>query len=138
MTSQQKRKETYHDDFEYEELPEKFEGGLQNYAGIVGLGQACEYLSKLKLKHQDYFLVSSHREENVDSLSNFPKFIEMLNTLAKEFGKINFIGLVRGVTEKLRIVVTFIALLELIKMGEIGLQESQNFNDFEIYSLQNG
>ncbi|MBW3021203.1 cysteine desulfurase [Candidatus Woesearchaeota archaeon] len=43
-------KETYHDQFDYEEIPEKFEGGLQNYAGIVGLGEACEYLSKLKLK----------------------------------------------------------------------------------------
>ena len=38
----------------------------------------------------------------------------------------------------MKIVVTFIALLELIKMGEIGLQESPNFNDFEIYLLQNG
>ena len=56
----------------------------------------------------------------------------------KEFGRINFINLVKGVQDKIRIVVTFIALLELIKMGEIGLRESSNFNDFEIYQMQNG
>ncbi len=56
----------------------------------------------------------------------------------KEIGRINFINLVKGITAKIKIVVTFIALLELIKMGEIGLQESPNFNDFEIYMLQNG
>ncbi len=55
-----------------------------------------------------------------------------------EFGKINFIELVKGITEKIRIVVTFIAMLELIKMGRIGLNESSKFNDFEIYSMNNG
>jgi segregation and condensation protein A len=55
-----------------------------------------------------------------------------------EYGRINFINLVKGINEKIRIVVTFIALLELIKMGKIGLQESPNFNDFEIYTLQHG
>ena len=56
----------------------------------------------------------------------------------KEIGRINFINLVKGITVKMKIVVTFIALLELIKMGKIGLQESPNFNDFEIFTLQNG
>lgn len=56
----------------------------------------------------------------------------------KVIGRINFINLVKGITAKIKIVVTFIALLELIKMGEIGVQESPNFNDFEIFMLQNG
>jgi cysteine desulfurase/selenocysteine lyase len=30
-----------------EKLPHKFEGGLQNYAGIIGLGAAVKYLSKI-------------------------------------------------------------------------------------------
>ncbi len=29
--------------------PEKFEAGLQNYAGIIGMAHACEYLSKIGL-----------------------------------------------------------------------------------------
>ena len=40
--------------------------------------------------------------------------------------------------EKLRIVVTFIALLELIKMGKIGLKESPEFNNFIIYGMLDG
>ncbi|MCB0731533.1 MAG: segregation/condensation protein A [Ignavibacteriae bacterium] len=55
-----------------------------------------------------------------------------------EHNRLNFINLVKGIKEKIRIVVTFIAMLELIKMGKIGLQESPNFNDFEIYILKNG
>lgn len=64
--------------------------------------------------------------------------IEYIIERVEEFGQINFIKLVHGVTEKLRIVVTFIAMLELIKMGKLGLRESGNFNDFEIYLIQNG
>ncbi|MDX1699423.1 MAG: segregation/condensation protein A, partial [Melioribacteraceae bacterium] len=64
--------------------------------------------------------------------------IEFILSKVREFGNISFINLVKGVTQKIRIVVTFIALLELIKMGEIGLKESEKFNDFEIYALNNG
>ncbi|PID59527.1 MAG: segregation/condensation protein A [Ignavibacteriae bacterium] len=65
------------------------------------------------------------------------QIIYIKNMIKKE-NKLNFIKLVKGITEKMKVVITFIALLELIKMGEVGLRESQNFNDFEIYSLQNG
>jgi len=64
--------------------------------------------------------------------------IEFILSRTQEFGRTTFINLVSGITEKIRIVVTFIALLELIKMGKIGLNESGNFNDFEIYIMQNG
>ena len=36
-----------YNDFVMEKLPHKFEGGLQNYAGIIGLGAAVKYLSKI-------------------------------------------------------------------------------------------
>lgn len=52
-----------------------------------------------------------------------------------QYGRLNFIQLVDGIFEKIRIVVTFIAMLELVKMEKIGIQESQRFNDFEIYLL---
>lgn len=52
--------------------------------------------------------------------------------------ELNFLELITGVVEKLRVVVTFIAMLELIKMGRIGLRESENYNDFVIYGLENG
>ena len=56
-----------------------------------------------------------------------------------DFGReITFLELIEGMLEKLRIVVTFIALLELIKMGKIGLRESTGFNDFILYGLADG
>jgi len=64
--------------------------------------------------------------------------IEFILEKVNYIGPLNFINLVKEIDVKMRIVVTFIALLELIKMGEIGLRESPNFNDFEIYKLDNG
>ena len=37
--------------YEAEDLPARFEAGLQNYAGIIGLGQAIEYLNRIGLKN---------------------------------------------------------------------------------------
>ena len=42
-------------------------------------------LMKLDLKPQEYFLVSSHREENIDSDLNFLKFVEILNLVADKY-----------------------------------------------------
>lgn len=51
--------------------------------------------------------------------------------------RISFVSLLKEMREKIRIVVTFIALLELVKMGRIGLRESEEFNQFELYGLEN-
>lgn len=64
--------------------------------------------------------------------------IDFILNKVKKFGKVPFLALVKEMKEKIRIVVTFIALLELVKMGKIGLNESSKFNDFEIYALNNG
>ena len=55
-----------------------------------------------------------------------------------EKGEIHFLSLVHGMKEKIRIVITFIALLELTKMEKIGIKESPDFNDFVIYGKSNG
>ncbi len=39
--------DTTHTKAEFEKLPQKFEAGLQNYAGIIGLGEAASYLMKI-------------------------------------------------------------------------------------------
>jgi UDP-N-acetylglucosamine 2-epimerase len=44
-------------------------------------------LSSLGLEPDGYFLVSCHREENVDSPRNFAGFVDILNNLASTFGK---------------------------------------------------
>ena len=42
-------------------------------------------LKKLNLTKEKYFLISCHREENIDNLTNFNKLIESLNVLAKNY-----------------------------------------------------
>jgi len=49
--------------------------------------------------------------------------------------ELHFISLVHGMQEKIRIVITFVALLELVKMQRIGLKESPNFNDFVLVKI---
>lgn len=43
-------------------------------------------LSKLHLEEGKYFVVSSHREENINSEKNFEGLIESLNAIAEKFG----------------------------------------------------
>lgn len=42
-------------------------------------------LKKLKLTKNEYFIVSAHREENINSPVNFKKFVSVLNMLSEEF-----------------------------------------------------
>ena len=44
-------------------------------------------LKKLKLKKNEYFLVSVHREENVENSQNFKNFINFLNFLSQKYKK---------------------------------------------------
>ncbi len=49
--------------------------------------EASDVHSRLGLNKGDYFVVSMHREENVDSEKNFISLLETLNLVAKTFGK---------------------------------------------------
>lgn len=44
-----------------------------------------DVLARLKLKPREYFLVSCHREENVDNPKLFKQFIKVLNDLVQKF-----------------------------------------------------
>lgn len=46
---------------------------------------SSEVLSKLNLEKHKYFVVSSHREENINSEKNFSKLMESLNQIADKY-----------------------------------------------------
>ena len=48
--------------------------------------QKSEIRSQLKLQEKDYFVVSCHREENVDDEANFRGLVEVLTGLAEAYG----------------------------------------------------
>lgn len=47
---------------------------------------ASNIVEQLDLMEDGYFLVSAHREENIDGDMNFGKLVEMLNTVAETYG----------------------------------------------------
>ncbi len=56
---------------------------IQHYLPKI---QTSKILEKLGLEEQKYFLVSCHREENVDS-DNFERFVALLDELARGYNK---------------------------------------------------
>lgn len=49
--------------------------------------EASPVLTRLQLESGGYFLVSAHREENVDSERNFRDLMDSMNAIAKQFNK---------------------------------------------------
>ncbi|MEW5546972.1 non-hydrolyzing UDP-N-acetylglucosamine 2-epimerase [Pseudomonas soli] len=48
--------------------------------------EASDVLERLGLEAGKFFVVSAHREENIDSDKNFLKLVDVLNTVAEQFG----------------------------------------------------
>jgi UDP-N-acetyl-L-fucosamine synthase len=46
---------------------------------------SSDILEKLKLSNENFFLISAHREENIDSDVNFKKLVDILNTIAENY-----------------------------------------------------
>lgn len=57
---------------------------LEYYGGKI---ESSDVMSRLGLKERDFFIVSTHREENLDSNKNFKDLCESLNAIANTYGK---------------------------------------------------
>lgn len=62
--------------------------------------------------------------------------INYLTDVVKRKKRVLFQEIMKEMRNKIKIIVTFIAMLEMIKMGQLGLRESNSFNDFELYELE--
>jgi len=56
---------------------------LQNNAAAI---QSCDVLARIGLKEKEFFLISAHRQENVDSDERLTELLITLNVLAEKFG----------------------------------------------------
>ena len=77
-----------------------------------------------------------HQKEKINV--SIEQQIEFILQLVEGKDEVPFVDLIKDLHEKIKIIVTFIALLELVKLGQIGLKESLKFNDFVIYGIENG
>jgi len=54
-------KNSTYDSYEAEEIPERFEPGLQNYAGIIGLAEAVRYLTKAGIRNVESHIIGLNK-----------------------------------------------------------------------------
>jgi len=64
-------KETWQDKFILEDLPSRFEAGLQNYPGIIGLKAAIDYIKRIGLNEIENYEEKLTRSL-IDGLNNIP------------------------------------------------------------------
>ena len=56
---------------------------LHHYMPLI---KASDVINRLGLKAEQFFLVSAHREENIESDKSFHKLVNVINTLAQDHG----------------------------------------------------
>jgi len=128
-SNQRKRKLRGNFSEDIKEAPNEYDILLRNVS-IYDLAKAFKYAVE-QIKDEPVHQV---RKLNV----SIEEQIEFIVNKLKEFPELHFLNLVEDIREKIRIIVTFIALLELVKAGRIGIKTTNAFNDFIITHKENG
>lgn len=116
-------------DLDYKESPPDYEVLLKN----ISLYDLIKAFKKVLM---------SKKEEPVHQIRKWNVTIDdqieyIKNKLVEKF-EMNFDEMMKDLNDKIKIVVTFIAMLEMVKAGTIGLRETESLNNFSIYLIQNG
>lgn len=128
-SNQRKRKFRGNFSEDLKEVPHDYDILLKNVS-LYDLSKAFKYAIE-QLKSEP---VHEVQKLNV----SIDEQIEFIEGKLKEYPELHFLTLIEGIKEKIRIIVTFIALLELVKIGRIGLKTTKIFNDFIITQTENG
>lgn len=119
----------YRHDFEADEKHDSTlddDPGLQNLT-LYNLIKAFKYA----IEHRPKEVVHNIIRFNV----TLEEQVDQINRICDEKEYVSFIEMIQHMREKLRIVVTFIAILEMVKNGIIGIRLNNNLTDFHIFKL---
>ena len=119
---------------------------IARYEPPVDLDKLLDGLTLAKLK-RIFEQVMKRQEDKIDPIrSNFgtirrePVSLEQkigqVMSYARRQGRFSFRELLEGQGDKLEIVVTFLAVLELMKIGKIHLSQEETFGDMDIETLE--
>ncbi len=128
-SDQRKRKFRGNYSEDVKELPHEYDILLKNVS-IYDLAKAFKYA------------IDQVKDEPVHEIKklsvSIEEQIEYITQKLIEYPELHFLKLIENVSEKIRIIVTFIALLELVKIGTVVIHTAKMFNDFIITQKQNG
>ena len=128
-SNQRKRKLRGNFSEDIKEAPNEYDILLKNVS-IYDLAKAF----KFAIEQIKYEPVHQVQKLNV----SIEEQVEFIVNKLKEFQELHFLNLIEEIKEKIRIIVTFIALLELVKIGRISIMTTTSFNDFIITLKDNG
>ena len=125
------RKKRFRGNFsaDFKEVPHEYNILLKNVS-IYDLAKAFR------------FAIEQLKEEPVHQIQklnvSIDEQMEFIENKLEEFPELHFLKLIEDIKEKIRIIVTFVALLEMIKIGKLTIKSTKLFNDFIINKKENG
>ena len=99
---------------------------LNHYLPVIN---ASKILNKLNLEENKYFVVSAHREENINSDKNFKGLMESLNLIAEKYGYPIIVS-THPRTQKM------IDFKQIVMRPEVEFLKPMGFNDYNALQMK--